>query len=298
MTSFSPEHLFKRYEPYFQLSRFDKPTGAWLVLFPAFWGLTLAYKAFPPVMDLVIFTLAAFLVRGAGCTANDLMDRNLDPHVARTKKRPLARGALTTGQGISYLLGQLFAASIFLFFMPVEVFYLALGAVALMMTYPLLKRITYWPQLFLGLCMNYSLLMAYVYVRQELSIEVLVLYIGSVFWTLAYDTIYGHQDKKDDVLVGIKSTALSTIGSTKIFLSVCYALFLSSLGWVFIEKSPDLLSLSLLMIPAALLFYQIFFVRFDQPQSCLKAFKLNSWVGFLVWVVLVYFFMFSTMGAS
>ncbi len=289
MHSLSQDQLLRRYEPYWQLSRFDKPIGAWLVLFPAFWGLTLAHGAFPPLLDLFLFTIGAFLVRGAGCTANDLMDRKLDPHVARTKNRPLARGALTTGQGVAYLLGQLLASSILLFFMPLDVFYLALGAVALMLVYPFLKRITYWPQLFLGLCMNYSMLMAYVYVTKTLSLEILVLYGGAIFWTLAYDTIYGHQDKKDDVMVGIKSSALSSMGSTKTFLSLCYIMFLGTLGWVFIQKDPSLLSLSLLSVPALLLFYQVIVLRSDNPQSCLQAFKLNAWVGLSIWVSLALF---------
>lgn len=280
----------KRLQAYMELSRFDKPVGAWLVLFPALWGLTLAHQGLPPLLEIVLFTIGAFLVRGAGCTINDLLDRNLDPYVERTKNRPLARGALTTGEGIAYLVGQLMAASILLFFMPVEVFYLALGALALMLLYPLLKRVTYWPQLFLGLCMNYSMLMAYAYVTKSLlfSFDVLVLYGGAIFWTLAYDTIYAHQDRKDDMKIGIKSSALSSFGGTKLFLGLCYALFLISLALSSVQKKdPSLLNLSLLLFPAFLLFYQIVLADFQSPKKCLRAFKLNQGVGLVVLLVLL-----------
>ncbi|HBN22049.1 MAG TPA: 4-hydroxybenzoate octaprenyltransferase [Holosporales bacterium] len=287
----------KRLQGYIELSRFDKPVGAWLVLFPALWGLTLAHQGMPTLLDIFLFTVGAFLVRGAGCTINDLLDRNLDPYVERTKNRPLARGALTTGEGVAYLMGQLMAASILLLFMPIEVFYLALGAVALMLLYPLLKRVTYWPQLFLGLCMNYSMLMAYVYVTKTFtfSVDVLVLYVGSVFWTLAYDTIYAHQDRKDDMKVGIKSSALSTLGGTKLFLGLCYSLFLVALSFSIVQKQNlSLLHLGLLMgllmFPAILLFYQLILMDFHDPKKCLQAFKLNQGVGLVVLVVLLIIF--------
>tara|TARA_R110002095_G_scaffold131524_1_gene114233 strand:+ start:263 stop:1138 length:876 start_codon:yes stop_codon:yes gene_type:complete len=279
----------ERLQAYRELSRFDKPIGAWLVLFPALWGLTLAHQGIPPIFDVLLFTIGAFLVRGAGCTANDLLDRNLDPHVERTKNRPLARGALTTGQGIAYLMGQLATASILLFFMPMEVFYLALGAIALMLLYPLLKRVTYWPQLFLGFCMNYSMLMAYAYVTKSLSFspEVLVLYGGSILWTLAYDTIYAHQDRKDDVKIGIKSSALSFIGRSKIFLGLCYGLFLVAIAFVILQKKDlSLLNLGLLSLPAVFLFYQVILTDFQNPKQCLQAFKINQWVGLIVLVIL------------
>ncbi|NCP62782.1 MAG: 4-hydroxybenzoate polyprenyltransferase [Alphaproteobacteria bacterium] len=287
----------RRLQAYIELSRFDKPVGAWLVLFPALWGLTLAHQGMPPLPDILLFTVGAFLIRGAGCTINDLLDRNLDPYVERTKNRPLARGALTIGEGIAYFIGQLTAASILLFFMPVEVFYLALGAVALMFFYPLLKRVTYWPQLFLGLCMNYSMLMAYAYVTKGLdfSSDVLVLYVGSVFWTLAYDTIYAHQDRKDDIKVGIKSSALSIFGESKFFLALCYSLFLAALAFSIVQrKDLSLLHLGfltgLLTFPAILLFYQLVLTDFHTPKKCLQAFKLNQGVGLVVLVVLLIVF--------
>ncbi|MDP4840777.1 MAG: UbiA family prenyltransferase, partial [Alphaproteobacteria bacterium] len=157
---------------------------------------------------------------------------------------------MTIGEGIAYFIGQLTAASILLFFMPVEVFYLALGAVALMFFYPLLKRVTYWPQLFLGLCMNYSMLMAYAYVTKGLdfSSDVLVLYVGSVFWTLAYDTIYAHQDRKDDIKVGIKSSALSIFGGSKLFLGICYSLFLAALGFSIVQKKVHTLHIKVHLV--------------------------------------------------
>jgi len=283
----------KRLQAYIELSRFDKPVGAWLVLFPALWGLTLAHQGMPPLLDILLFTVGAFLVRGAGCTANDLLDRNLDPFVERTKNRPLARGALTVGEGIAYLVGQLMAASILLFFMPLEVFYLALGAVALMLLYPLLKRVTYWPQLFLGLCMNYSMLMAYAYVTKSLafSFDVALLYGGSIFWTLAYDTIYAHQDRKDDVKVGIKSSALSAFGGSKLFLGFCYGVFMVALTLSSVQKKdPSFLGLGLLLVPAGLLFYQLILMDFQSPKKCLQAFKLNQLVGLVVLIILLIVF--------
>lgn len=274
--------LEQRLQPYSELSRMDKPVGTWLVLFPALWGLTLAHQGIPPISDMLIFAVGAFLVRGAGCTVNDILDRDLDPHVARTKNRPLARRALSVQQAVAYLGGQLAAAALLLLWLPVEVFYMAVGAVVLLGVYPLMKRITYWPQIFLGLCMNYSLPMAYVSVHGTLSLEALVLYGGAVFWTLAYDTIYAHQDKEDDMLVGVKSSALSAWGNSKIFLGACYAVFALSLGYAMGPGYGAFLAL----IPGVFLVWQVYAVTLKDPQSCLRAFKMNIRIGLLVWAVM------------
>lgn len=267
--------------------RGDKPVGIWLVLCPALWGLTLAYKGLPPLKDILIFAVGSFLVRGAGCTYNDFVDQQVDRQVDRTKNRPLARKALSSKQAFIFLALQLLLAASLLLWMPLEVFYMALGAVGLILIYPWLKKITYWPQLFLGFAMNYSLLMAYVSVKQTLDVVVLLLYGGSIFWTLGYDTLYAHQDKVDDRRIGVKSTALVFENHTKFFVFLCYSIFLTSVGLVIVSFEMSLWAFAGLVMPLTLLLGQIFLVDLRSPSSCGRAFRSNQWVGFFIEILLI-----------
>ncbi|XP_076909632.1 4-hydroxybenzoate polyprenyltransferase, mitochondrial-like [Bidens hawaiensis] len=217
-------HLYlpESVRPYAHLARLDKPIGTWLLAWPCMWSITLAASPghLPDFKMMALFGCGAFLLRGAGCTINDLLDRDIDTKVERTKSRPIASGALTPFQGISFLVIQLLLC--FAILLQLNNYSIVLGASSLLLvfTYPLMKRITFWPQAFLGLTFNWGALLGWSAIRGSLDPAiVLPLYLSGVCWTLVYDTIYAHQDKEDDKIVGVKSTALRFGDSTKIWVS-------------------------------------------------------------------------------
>jgi 4-hydroxybenzoate polyprenyl transferase, proteobacterial len=274
--------------PYLRLSRLHQRTGIYLVFFPALWGLTVAYQGFPPLRAIIIFMVGAVLVRGAGCTVNDLLDRNFDPHVQRTKGRPLASGALTVKQGVLWLGLQLLGAASLLLLLNDLVFKLSLMAVGLLSVYPLLKRVTYWPQLFLGFAMNFSMLMAYASVHQTVSLEIILLYLGSICWTLGYDTIYAYQDKKDDELIGVKSSVRILGGALKPFLVLIYSCCIVLIGSAFLQIKPTNASGMVYGFILSLALYgQIYWCDFNNTARWGQAFRFNTWVGLLVWLALI-----------
>jgi 4-hydroxybenzoate polyprenyltransferase len=201
-------------EPYARLARIDRPIGTWLLLFPAWWGIALAAPVQPepgwpdPVL-LLLFALGALVMRGAGCTLNDIADRDFDARVARTRLRPLPSGRITVFQALVFLAAQLAIGAAVLFSLNNLSILLGLAVLALIGTYPFMKRITWWPQLFLGLNFNWGALIGWTAVTGALAAPPLLLYLGGVFWTLGYDTIYAHQDKEDDARIGVKSSALA-----------------------------------------------------------------------------------------
>lgn len=231
--------------PFAYLARLDKPIGTWLLLWPGLWSIALAASAggLPDVRLVGLFSAGAVLLRGAGCTVNDLLDRDIDAKVARTRTRPLAAGTLSPRAAVAFLGGQLALGLGIL--LQLNAFSQALGAASLLLvfSYPLMKRWTYWPQAFLGLTFNWGALLGWAAVHGSLDLSaVLPLYLGGVAWTLVYDTIYAHQDKEDDVAAGVKSTALLFGGNTKAWISVFGAAaigglaaagYSASLGWPF-----------------------------------------------------------------
>ncbi len=288
---------------YWQLARHDRPIGTWLIFMPALMGLTLGAQdrgvgGYIPLFDIAIFFMGAFLIRGAGCTINDIWDRDFDGHVERTKTRILVKGHLTLTQAKVFLGFQLTLAATLLFFLRTEVFYLAFIAAIIMFTYPLFKRFTVLPQVYLGFCMNFSMLMAYVHMIGILSIDVLILYIGTVFWTIYYDTIYAHMDREDDLKAGVKSLALTKIGRNKWFLGLCVGGFVLSLILVLMRRYSHAVSfLNLffgflgLMALVIILFFQITKLNLKCPRviyakQCFKIFKANVYVGLMAWVIL------------
>ena len=281
--------------PYLKLSRLHQRTGIYLVVFPALWGLTVAYQGMPPVQDILVFTLGAVLVRGAGCTINDLLDRDFDQNVQRTKMRPLASGELTLRQGIIWLGIQLLGAAFLLLFLNNLVFKMAFAALGLLSFYPLLKRVTYWPQLFLGFAMNFSMLMAYASVKETFSCDIIFLYLGSVCWTLGYDTIYAYQDKKDDEIIGVKSSARILGTHIKLFLVLIYSCFIACLGYFLIQAKPTTsgaYTYSLGGVLAILLYGQIYWCHFEKPAQWGQVFRFNTWVGLLVWLIIMIHYTF------
>src|SRR6516162_2846735 len=215
-------YLPARLRPYARLARLDRPIGTWLLLFPGWWGIALATRRWPDPVLIGLFALGALAMRGAGCTLNDIADRHYDAQVARTRLRPLPSGAVSVRQAILFLGLQLaVGAAILLSFngLTIQLGVVVLGLVG---TYPFMKRITYWPQIFLGLNFNWGALVGWTAVTGGLAWPSLLLYCGGVFWTLGYDTIYAHQDKEDDIRTGVKSSAIALGALTRPWLFVFY----------------------------------------------------------------------------
>lgn len=281
------QKLFKEYEAFWKLGRFDKPIGIWLVMFPAFWGLTLGAGDHPSVWYMILFALGAALVRAGGCVVNDLIDHKFDGHVARTKDRPLPKGQVTKQEAMIYagiLLGIAFL--ILLIFNGVTIFLGFLG-VGLIATYPWLKRITYWPQIFLGLMMNWGLVMGVAAYHHLMDSGVILLLLGAGFWTVAYDTIYAFQDIEDDTLLGLKSSAIAMADNPRQFLTW---MFMAS--WLCFVGAGLAIGLKLFYIIglcaiAFLYIMQIERLDVKNKQRLAVLFRMNQWVGIAMFLGLV-----------
>ena len=270
--------------PYLRLARLDRPIGTWLLLFPCWWSVSLATPqgALPDILLLVLFAVGALVMRGAGCTINDIADRDFDARVARTATRPLASGALSLNQAFIFLALQLALGLFVLWQFPPFAIWLGIASLALVVAYPFMKRITWWPQAFLGLTFNWGALLGWAAVTNGLATAPVWLYAGGIFWTLFYDTIYAHQDKADDALIGIKSTALRLGAQTKPWLAgfalaafFCFALALMTSG------SGVLAYLALAGVLAHL-FWQLQRVDLDNARDCLAKFHSNRQIGWLL----------------
>jgi 4-hydroxybenzoate polyprenyltransferase len=279
------------WKPYLRLARFDRPIGAWLLLFPCWWSQALAEQAlgrpFPNVWYLALFYVGAFVMRGAGCTYNDIVDRHYDASVARTAGRPIPSGQVTVRQA------QLFLAALGLIGLAVLLqfngFTVLLGAasLALIAVYPFTKRFTYWPQLMLGLTFKWGALVGWAAVTGSLSVAPLALYAGSVLWTIGYDTIYAHQDKEDDLMVGLKSTALRFGAATPRWLSGFYAGAVVLWGYAGLLADAQLGFFLALGIAAAQLAWQVATLDTSDSGNCLARFKSNQVVGWALFLGIV-----------
>ncbi len=269
--------------PYIRLMRLHRPVGIWLLLWPCWWSVTLASSGFPDVTMLLLFAAGAVLMRSAGCVINDIIDRDIDRQVERTRTRPLASGELSVRQALG-LLSALLALSLGIATaLGPDVMMWAVFSLPLVAAYPFMKRITWWPQLFLGLTFNWGALMGWAAVRGDIEWPALLLYVGGIFWTLGYDTIYAHQDKTDDAKIGVRGTALKLGARTRPCVLGFYMIAL--LCWSF-AGNPSvanqwLHSLLVLLIWLQLL-WQLRAVNLDNPASCLLIFKSNAWLGGLV----------------
>ncbi len=268
--------------PFLRLARLDRPIGTWLLLFPCWWGIALAAHGWPDWYLIALFGIGAVVMRGAGCTFNDIVDRNFDGRVERTRTRPIPSGAVSLRGAILFMALQLAVGAAILFSLNAISIALGIAVIALISTYPFMKRITYWPQFFLGLNFNWGALMGWTAVRDDLRWPSILLYLGGIAWTLGYDTIYAHQDKEDDVLIGVKSSALALGARTRPFLFVFYiaAVLLwaasgaaAGLGW------PYQLALLLVLLQ---LFWQAAKVDLDSSADCLAKFKSNRVAGWLL----------------
>ena len=272
---------------FIELTRLKKPIGYMLLFWPCAWGLTLAYDFSKNINNyfiyLILFFLGAVLMRSAGCIVNDVLDKEFDAKVFRTKDRPIASGKISTRLAIFYSAILCLLAFLVLINFNLFTIILALGSMPLAFTYPLMKRFTYWPQLFLGITFNYGLILGWTSIKSDLDIIPIIFYFGAIFWTLGYDTIYGFQDIKDDEIIGLKSTAIKFKGNAKKFLIICYSLLLILFALGGYYMNFHISYYFILLIPFVhLFFYQMKVFNSSDPLSCLKAFKSNNLFGLII----------------
>ena len=272
---------------FIELTRLKKPIGYMLLFWPCAWGLTISYD-FSNSLDkyffyLILFFLGSVLMRSAGCIVNDIADRKFDSKVYRTKNRPIASGEISINQGIIYSTFLCLIALLVLIQFNFLTIILALGSMPLAFTYPLMKRYTYWPQLFLGITFNYGLILGWTSISNNINIIPIIFYFGAIFWTLGFDTIYGFQDIKDDEIIGLKSTSIKFKSKPYIFLKLCYSIFFICLFFLgFLMKFNNFYYLGLLMVSLHLFYFQIKKLNIKDPSSCLKIFKSNNLLGLIV----------------
>jgi len=277
----------KQLNLFIELTRLKRPIGYMLLFWPCAWGLTLAYDFSKNLNDyffyLSLFFLGSLLMRSAGCIVNDISDKEFDKKVSRTKNRPIASNQISVKLGIFYTLILCLLAFLVLINFNSLTILLALGSMPLAFTYPLMKRFTYWPQLFLGITFNYGLILGWTSIQGEINTVAIIFYLGAIFWTLGYDTIYGFQDIKDDEIIGVKSTSIKFKKKPKNFISTCYAFLIFSILIVgHIMDYNYFFYASLLITIAHLFFYQIEFFNSKDPSMCLKVFKSNNLIGLLI----------------
>ncbi len=274
---------------FIDLTRLKKPIGFMLLFWPCAWGLTLAYDFSSDYKNyffyLSLFFLGAVLMRSAGCIVNDILDKEFDKKVTRTKNRPIASNNVSVKLALAYSLILCFFALIVLLNFNIITIVLALGSMPLAFTYPLMKRFTYWPQLFLGITFNYGLILGWTAVTGEINIIPILFYFGAIFWTLGYDTIYGYQDIKDDEIIGLKSTSIKFKNNPYKFLILCYSIFLFIVLMIgLLMNLSKLFYIILIIVFFQMLYFQIKKLDIENKLSCLKIFKSNNFLGFLVFL--------------
>ncbi len=272
------------WEPYLRLLRLHQPTGVFLLLWPCWWTLALAANGNPSPWLLTLFAVGALVMRAAGCIVNDIADREFDRKVERTRIRPLASGEISVAQALILLLLLLIIALCIALMMNRAVIITAAVSLLLVFTYPFMKRITWWPQAFLGLTFNWGALMGWVAVRNHIELPAVILYIGCIFWTLGYDTIYAHQDKADDIKAGVKSTALLFLQSSKKWIAAFYALaifFWLCTGIILGKGSAYYVGLFLVALHFV---WQMCTLNIDDAANCMKIFRSNSVLGLIMFL--------------
>ena len=274
---------------FIELTRLKKPIGFMLLFWPCAWGLTLAYDFSSDINNyffyLILFFLGSVLMRSAGCIVNDILDKEFDAKVFRTKNRPIASGKVSMRLGMFYAFVLCLLALLVLINFNLFTIILAIASMPLAFTYPLMKRFTYWPQLFLGITFNYGLILGWTAINDEIELIPILFYLGAIFWTLGYDTIYGYQDIKDDEIIGLKSTSIKFKGKAKKFLIICYtSLIIFFLIGAYSMNLNYNFYLFMIIPFVQLFFYQIKIFNLKDPSSCLKAFKSNNFLGLLIFL--------------
>jgi len=276
--------------PYLRLARLDRPIGSWLLLMPCWWSVGLAAvhaRSQVNVWHLLLFFIGAFAMRGAGCTWNDIVDRDLDSQVERTRSRPIPSGQVTVASAAAFLVLQALVGLAVLLQFNRFTIYVGFASLAVVAIYPFMKRITYWPQIVLGLAFSWGALMGWPATFARLDLPALLLYAGAISWVIGYDTIYAHQDREDDALIGIKSTALLFRERTKPMLALFYALAVALIALAGWSAGAGLLFALGLLAFAAHLAWQIARLDVDDPIDCLVVFKSNRDAGLILFAGLV-----------
>ena len=283
----------EKFQIFIQLTRLNKPIGFLLLFWPCAWGLTLGYyfnsETTLYLKHIVLFFLGSVLMRGAGCIFNDIVDRDFDKKVERTRKRPIAAGKISVLESFIYIILICLVAFFILLQFNLLTIVLGISSMFLAFAYPFMKRITYWPQLFLGLTFNWGIIMGWSSLTNNISIEPIILYLSAIFWTLGYDTIYGLQDIHDDEIIGVKSTSIKFKNNVKVFVGTCYSLcvFLILTMFVMMDINKYLL---ILMVPfIAMFIYQIKIFKISNSESSLLAFKNNNLTGLLIFIFILSF---------
>ena len=284
--------LMKNLSLFIELTRLKKPVGFMLLFWPCVWGLLLAYNFNNGFNQFIyysfLFFLGSILMRSAGCIVNDIVDKKYDKKVFRTKNRPIASGKISVKLALVFsMILCLIAFLVLLNFNNLTII-LAILSMPLAFAYPFMKRFTYWPQLFLGITFNYGLILGWSSVNNGISFTPIALYIGAIFWTLGYDTIYGYQDIKDDEIIGVKSTSIKFKENPKKFLNICYLIFSISLIVLGILNNYSMIYFVLLLF----VFYHLFFIQIksliiNDQKSCLKIFKSNNFFGLILFTIIL-----------
>jgi 4-hydroxybenzoate polyprenyltransferase len=277
--------------PYLRLARADRPIGSWLLLMPCWWsaGIAAVYAGhpYPNPWHVLLFFVGAFVMRGAGCTWNDIVDRDLDALVARTRSRPIPSGQVSVRGAIVFLVAQALIGLLVLLQFNGFTILVGIASLGIVAIYPLMKRITWWPQIVLGLAFSYGALMGWAAVFSRLEAPAFLLYAGSICWVIGYDTIYAHQDREDDALIGVKSTARLFAGRTRLALIIFYSLavLLIGLAGAAAEAGPVFVAGCILF--GAHLGWQIERLDIDDPEKCLWLFKSNRDAGLILFAALI-----------
>ena len=282
----------KNFKLIIELTRLNKPIGFMLLFWPCVWGLALSYN-FDLTLNVFIFYGLLFfsgsvLMRSAGCIVNDISDKNFDKLVERTKNRPVASGKISIRLAIIYATVLCVIAFLVLINFNKFTILMALISMPLAFTYPLMKRFTYWPQLFLGVTFNYGLVLAWISIKNDISLIPIIFYLGAIFWTLGYDTIYGYQDIKDDEIIGVKSTSIKFKNNPKKFILICYLIFIAVLILIGVLMKFNFYYFLFLIIPILqLIFSQIYKLNVNDPLNCLAKFKSNNFLGLIIFINLL-----------
>ena len=278
----------QHFKIFIELTRLNKPIGFMLLFWPCSWGLAYAHSINQDtnifIYYLILFFFGSILMRSAGCIVNDIVDKDFDKKVKRTKKRPIAAGKISVKHSLFYVLILCLLAFLILIQFNFLTILLGMGSMLLAFSYPFMKRITYWSQLFLGITFNWGIVMAWAAINNNISMEIITLYLSAIFWTLGYDTIYGAQDMSDDEIIGLKSTSIKFKKNIKLFVSIAYFLTTIILIYLFIEKIKINLSYFFILLFILSLMFQILKFNKNKPASCLEVFKLNNYSGLFLFL--------------
>ena len=278
----------QHFKIFIELIRLNKPIGFMLLFWPCSWGLAYAHSTNQDInlfiYYLILFFFGSVLMRSAGCIINDIVDKDFDKKVKRTKTRPITSGKISVKKSFFYVIILCSLAFIILVQFNFLTILLGLGSMLLAFTYPFMKRITYWPQLFLGITFNWGIIMAWTAINNNISLEIIVLYLSAIFWTLGYDTIYGAQDMSDDEIIGLKSTSIKFKKNIRLFVSIAYLAFVILVIYLFKDFIGTNFFTFFLTIFILTLIFQLLKFKGNNLENCLKLFKLNNLTGLLLFL--------------